>query len=191
MAGVAYDTSKTKDYTADDHVDYQLHNPCKTTKWDSCASTVYDSCATSTWDDCAYFDFWENPDRVIEKICVGDYVCSGGYVCQGDYVCVAGYDDHSADAVIKGEVEATSNVYVNGKAIACVNDIVKETETYTVPSNAKNVDKDNGGNGTVSVGNSNRVYANGLSVAQIGSSVETHEGGTTSISSGSSNVFIG
>ncbi|MDH6674231.1 putative Zn-binding protein involved in type VI secretion [Paenibacillus sp. LBL] len=104
---------------------------------------------------------------------------------------IPGYDDYDGTSTVRGTVSASiANVYVNGKKIARQNDSVTETEQANVPGNAVNIRNADGGTGRVSNGNSSRVYAGGVLVAVVGSSVTTHAGGSTTIKDGSTNVYI-
>jgi uncharacterized Zn-binding protein involved in type VI secretion len=112
-----------------------------------------------------------------------------GYDENGDPYCIGGYDYYYANATISGKVSSSRNVYVNGKPITIVGDRTIETASWSV--NGEIVShKGYNGNGTVTSGNNKNVYVNGKLVAIVGSSITTFVGGTTSISQGSSNVFI-
>ncbi|MGV2886796.1 hypothetical protein [Paenibacillus taichungensis] len=95
-------------------------------------------------------------------------------------------------------VSSSSTVYVNSKAVTTVGD--RDSETWvaspSVPSSSgstRYVDISPGtsgsGQGTVSTGSST-VFVSGKAVASIGSTITTHLGTTTTITSGSSNVFV-
>ncbi|CAH0122559.1 hypothetical protein PAE9249_05131 [Paenibacillus sp. CECT 9249] len=97
-------------------------------------------------------------------------------------------------------IQSSSNVFVNGKSITTVGDSIYMSweASPPVPSNSssreyRNVKPGHSGSttGTVSVGNSSNVFANGKSVAQIGSTVTTGIGTSPTLTTGSSNVFIG
>lgn len=75
---------------------------------------------------------------------------------------------------------------MNGKAIALNGDTTTESDSY-----ANGGSGDGGGTGSVTSGNGSRVIAQGKSVAIIGSTVRTHAGSSTTISTGSSNVKVG
>lgn len=110
---------------------------------------------------------------------------------EGNCTCVGGWDYFSGGAsTIHGTVVSSiSNVYVNGKPLARLNDNVTETETPNV--NGEPTSNHTGGTGKVTSGNSRNVYASGVLVATIGSTVKTHSTPTTTIKDGSENVFIG
>lgn len=105
----------------------------------------------------------------------------------------------STGALITGNgVTSSSNVFVNGKSAATVGDTVPDSWVASppVPSDSatrqyRNVRPGTSGSGTgrVTVGSSN-VFVNGKPLAFVGSSVTTGLGTTTSISSGSNNVFV-
>ncbi|QDX94765.1 hypothetical protein EEL30_22240 [Brevibacillus laterosporus] len=107
-------------------------------------------------------------------------------------VCVGGYENHTGSSTVKGVVQASSNkVYVNGQKVAKLNDSVKETEQTHIPSNAVNVSNHEGGTGKIIVGNSNRVYVEGVLAAIVGSQVKTHTSPSTVIETGCKNVYVG
>jgi uncharacterized Zn-binding protein involved in type VI secretion len=135
-----------------------------------------DSINNSTSYNHVYYRVWDSCDSIE-------------YDDDGNPYCVGGYDYHYANATISGKVQSTRNVYVNGKSIAVASDTTNETASWSVSGE---VVSHNGtsGSGTISSGNNKGVYANGKLVAIVGSSVTTFVGGTTSISQGSSNVFI-
>jgi len=111
-----------------------------------------------------------------------------------------GFATWYSNALINGTVTSGSNnVFVNGKAVACVDSQTSENWTAdpmpyphyggwiieVTPGTSGS------GTGTVSIGNPNNVFVNGKSVATIRSQVTTHLGSNTMIDIGSSNVFIG
>ncbi|MFB4327358.1 PAAR domain-containing protein [Paenibacillus sp. CR_12] len=167
MPGVAFDGSATSQSTKSGHVTYEI--------WDY--KKVQDRYCTSTDPDTGACTHWE-PDKY-------DWV----FTTSG-----------STGALITGNgvVSTSSNVYVNGRSAATVGDTVPDSWVASppVPSNTatseyRNVKPETSGNGTgrVTVGSSN-VFVNGKPLAHAGSSVTTGLGTTTSISSGSSNVFV-
>ncbi|MCY9532520.1 MULTISPECIES: PAAR domain-containing protein [Paenibacillus] len=94
------------------------------------------------------------------------------------------------DAYISGVINSdrVSNVFVNGRPVACTGDSVTETESYSL-GGWKLDYSDEGGTGHIT-GGSSTVYVNGRQVATAGSSVTTHARTTTTIAEGSSNVHI-
>lgn len=106
----------------------------------------------------------------------------------------------SSGAKVDGYVVSSSNVHANGIAVSCVGDTTTEqwvADPTPIPSDPlteyRNIRPSSSGtsNGSVTFGNSRSVYVNNKSVAIIGSNVTTGVGTTTTIKSGSSNVFIG
>jgi uncharacterized Zn-binding protein involved in type VI secretion len=109
----------------------------------------------------------------------------------GNCSCVGGWDYFSGgSSIIHGTVVASiSNVFVNGNPLARLNDNVTETETPQV--NGEPIANHTGGTGKITSANSKSVYAGGVLVATIGSTVKTHSTPNTTIKDGSTNVFIG
>lgn len=110
-------------------------------------------------------------------------------VCNDDGCTGGGYDYGKTNATINGIVaNGSTNVFVNGRAVAGSGDSVTETESYSLGGWELDY-SDGGGTGYVTSGSSN-VFVNGKQAATAGSSVDTHAGTTTSIAEGSSNVHI-
>lgn len=141
----------------------------------------------------------------IEKWQYIDQSCTGWYnehgVCQGwrdNYDWVPD-GSGSTGAKISGTVSASSNVYINGVPVATTASHTNETWVADPPIPSSNASFrytatspiSGSGNGSIPNGNSSNVYINGNKIAQIGSSVTTNLENSTTISSGSSNVFIG
>lgn len=120
---------------------------------------------------------------------------------------VSGYDNegrpqystttHTTGAKITGTVNSTSTVYVNGQPIASVSSPTQE-QWVADPSPAPRLGgsiisispgTSGSGSGQVSTGSST-VFIGGKAVSSIGKNVNTHLGTTTTITSGSSNVFV-
>lgn len=105
--------------------------------------------------------------------------------------CVGGWDgSYYANATVNGKVSASRNVYVNGKSVVVQGDPSPQTATYSVSGKITST-KGTSGTGSVFSGNPKNVFISGVSVAVIGSNVQTFSGQTTKINSGSNNVFIG
>lgn len=103
-----------------------------------------------------------------------------------------GYQNRTANSTVKGVIRSVYNgVFVNNKNVTTRGDDVIETDETNLPSNAVNIQQDDGGTGRVTAGNNNNVYVNGKSVAVVGSSVRTHANTNTTIRTGSNNVYIG
>lgn len=165
MAGVAYNGSTIAESIKSSYVSYteQVWNPFKYYHPQTC----YDEEGNPY--DCSYYE--------------------------------GGYDNYNwnTDARINGSIISSSNVYVNGKPVVTQSSQTDEdwvADPMPYPHNGGSIinispGTSGSGTGTVSIGNSSNVYVNGKSVAQIGSEVTTHLGTTTTITSGSNNVFIG
>lgn len=104
------------------------------------------------------------------------------------------------NAKINGTISASSSVYVNGTPVVTVGSITNESWVADPPVPAGGIDENitniqpgtfGSGQGSVTGGNSSNVYVNGKLLAMEGSEVTTHLGNTTTIKSGSSNVFVG
>lgn len=161
MAGVAYNGSSVAQSTKGGHVTYSI-------------------------------------ERYVERYCIGWDTETGN--CNdwgGGYWTGAGSGSTNAQITSSG-VSSSSTVYANNSAIAVVGD--KSNESWiaspSVPSSNSSTRYVNispgtsgSGQGTVSVGSST-VFVGGKAVASIGSTVTTHLGTSTSITSGSSNVFV-
>lgn len=105
--------------------------------------------------------------------------------------CIGGWDGpYYANATVSGKVSASRNVYANSKSVAVQGDTSPQTASYSVSGTITST-KGTSGNGNISSGNPKNVFIGGVSVAVIGSNVQTFSGQTTTINSGSSNVFIG
>ena len=120
---------------------------------------------------------------------------------------VTGYDEfgnpqyntatHSTGAKINGTVNSTSTVYVNGQPIASVSSPTQEQWVADPSPSPKlggsiiSISPGTSGSGTGSVSSgSSKVFVGGKAVASIGKNVTTHLGTSTTITSGSSNVFV-
>ncbi|MGM1044896.1 MAG: hypothetical protein ACQEXX_01980 [Bacillota bacterium] len=136
-------------------------------------------------------------ERYIERYCSGGYdedgYCMGW---DGGYWESAGSGSTNAQITPSGVV-SVSNVYVNGKPIATVGDRVPESwvASPSVPSNSSSLRYVNirpstsgSGQGSITLGSST-VFVTGKAIAKNGSTVTTHLGTPTTITSGSSNVF--
>ncbi|MNB98290.1 PAAR motif protein [compost metagenome] len=104
---------------------------------------------------------------------------------------------YQTDAKITGNVNASSNVYINGSPAVTVGDSTTEQWTADPAPYAHNggtitsisPGTSGSGSGTVTIGSSN-VFVNGKPLAYEGSTVTTHLGNTTTIAEGSNNVFV-
>lgn len=106
--------------------------------------------------------------------------------------CGGYYEFDTASATIDGKVSQSSgSVYVNGVRMTVSGATTNETETHNIPSGWEAYDQHYSGSGKVTSGNNKNVFVNGVSVAMVGSTVRTHAGNSTTVSSGSPNVFIG
>lgn len=120
---------------------------------------------------------------------------------------ISGYDsegrpqydtaNHATGAKITGTVNSTSTVYVNGQPVASVSSPTQE-QWVADPSPSPKLGgsiisispgTSGSGSGQVSTGSST-VFVGGKAVSSIGKNVNTHLGTTTTITSGSSNVFV-
>ena len=108
-----------------------------------------------------------------------------------------GTTTHTTGAKISGTVNSTSTVYVNSQPIAAITSPTQE-QWVADPSPSPqyggsiiSISPGTSGSGTgqVSTGSSG-VFVGGKAVASIGKSVTTHLGTTTTLTSGSSNVFV-
>ncbi|MDD1502586.1 PAAR domain-containing protein [Lysinibacillus sp. CNPSo 3705] len=133
-----------------------------------------------------------------------EYTCEPGYI-GGEYysgywyggVCYgvltppsSPYIYDNINGTIDGEVnEGSSNVFVNGKAVAFSGAKTLEKDTYTVP-NGWTVESGNhtSAHGSITRGSST-VFVNGKPLVRNGDSALTHANSTTKINEGSSNVF--
>ncbi|WP_311078321.1 hypothetical protein [Paenibacillus polymyxa] len=105
--------------------------------------------------------------------------------------CVPGYDPKTGTSTVTGIIQAlNTKLFINGKAVALDNDPVEETEKANIPSNATDVRGDEGGTGHISGNLSTKLFLNGIAVAIVGSGVNTHYGGTTTIAEGSDKMFV-
>ena len=107
---------------------------------------------------------------------------------------VYAYNYYYTSATVKGTAKSTvTNVKINGQSPIVQGDRTTENDTYTLPSGEYVSGAHTNTQGTVSVGNSKNVYANGKLIAVGGSSVNTHGGTTTAIGTAglSTNVNIG
>lgn len=133
-----------------------------------------------------------------------EYTCEPGYI-DGEYysgywyggVCYgvltppsSPFTYNDINATIDGEInEGSSNIFVNGKAVAFSGAKTLEKDTFSVPA-GWTYDSGNHTNANGSVtGGSTTVFINGKPLARNGDSVLTHAGSTTKINEGSSNVF--
>lgn len=101
----------------------------------------------------------------------------------------------TASARITGTVKATlvSNVFVNGKKVIVVGDrSTEKDQAIGMKSGAYSIrNRHTNANGSVVVGNSKNVFANGKSIAIKSSQIKTHANTTTTFKSGfSQNVII-
>lgn len=101
----------------------------------------------------------------------------------------------TASAKITGTVKATlvSNVFVNGKKVIVVGDrSTEKDQAIGMRSGAYDIrNRHTNANGSVVVGNSKNVFANGKSIAIKSSQIKTHANTTTTFKSGfSQNVII-
>lgn len=138
------------------------HKIAQTLKNQSYTQRIYDPC--KYWDP--------------------EWGCSGGY----DYP--TGYHDKKVNGTIS---TGSSNVYVNGIAVGFNGSSTQERCEWngTPPYYYSGGNLHSSATGSVISGNNNNVFANGKSLACIGSSVNNHEGQITTIEEGSSNVFVG
>lgn len=121
------------------------------------------------------------------------YDKDGNCISWGGGTEVYDWNYYYTDATITGKVNSSvNNVYINGKPLIVKGDATTEKDTYNIPSGGQYVSGSHDiANGSITSGNSSRVYANGKLVCTIGSNVNTHAGTNTTISSpGSTNVYI-
>lgn len=105
--------------------------------------------------------------------------------------------NYNSNAKITGTINGSHNVFVNGKSVVTVGDPTQEqwvADPSPYPNNEGSIistspGTSGSGQGSVTVGSPN-VFVNGKALAYNGSSVSTHLGTTSSISSGSSNVIV-
>lgn len=106
-----------------------------------------------------------------------------------------GYNNYQTNATVKGVAKSTvTNVKINGKSPIVVGDRITENDSYSLPSGGEYVSgAHTNTQGTVTVGNTKNVKANGKLIAVGGSSsVTTHASGTAQLSTGlSTTVNIG
>lgn len=108
------------------------------------------------------------------------------------------YNDYTTNAKVTGTVNSSGNVYVNGVPIATNGSPTTERWVADPAPYSReggtiiNVSPGTSGSdsGTVNSGNQKRVYANGKLVAVVGSTVTTGLGTSTTVSDGSTNVYI-
>ena len=94
------------------------------------------------------------------------------------------------DASIEGSIQnGSSNVFVEGKAVAFNGSKTIENDSYALPSGWSYVSgKHSNANGTVSEGSST-VFVNGKAIARKGDKITTHANSQTTINEGSATVF--
>lgn len=168
MANVAYTDSDAAESTKPNYVTYDIYN-WQIIAYGGCASTDPDTGSCTSW----------YPDTY-------DWVYGGS---------------GSTGAKVTGKVSVPAGrVYVNGKLIATSGAATVDTWVADppVPSNTSTTQYRNispgtsgSGSGSVSSGNSLRVYAGTNSVAVVGSNVTTSVGSSTTLTVGSPNVFVG
>lgn len=104
---------------------------------------------------------------------------------------------HNSNAKITGKVSSPSNkMFVNGVPVACMGDPTQEQWVADPTPYAHNGGSiisispgtSGSGQGSITTGNSKKVYLNGKLVAVQGSTVTTHLGTSTTISEGNSLV---
>ncbi|KAF6625017.1 hypothetical protein H6F38_27650 [Paenibacillus sp. EKM208P] len=104
---------------------------------------------------------------------------------------VPGYDHKTGTSTVTGVIQAlNTKLFINGKAVAIDNDPVEETEEAHIPSDATDVRGDEGGTGHISGNLSTKLFLNGKAIAIVGSGVNTHYGGTTTVAEGSDKMFV-
>ncbi|WP_146259707.1 hypothetical protein [Paenibacillus silvae] len=104
---------------------------------------------------------------------------------------------HTTGAKITGTVNPTSTVYVNGQPIASVSSPTQEQWVADPPPSPQlggtiisiSPGTSGSGSGQVSTGSST-VFVGGKAVSSIGKNVATHLETSTTITSGSNNVFV-
>ncbi|WP_431785775.1 hypothetical protein [Paenibacillus lactis] len=104
---------------------------------------------------------------------------------------------HYSNAMINGNVRSSHTVFVNGVSVATVDDSTQEqwvADPTPSPKNGGTIisispGPSGSGSGSVTVGSAT-VFVNGKALAYSGSAVNTHLGTPSSITSGSSNVFV-
>ncbi|PYY28385.1 hypothetical protein [Paenibacillus illinoisensis] len=104
---------------------------------------------------------------------------------------------HSTGARITGAVQPTSTVYVNGQPLGFVSSPTQEQWVADPPPSPQmggtiiSISPGTSGNGVGQVSSgSSGVFVGGKAIASIGGTVTTHLGTSTTITSGSSNVFV-
>lgn len=100
------------------------------------------------------------------------------------------YDE--INATVSGTINEgnSKNVYVNGISVAVVGSHTLESDSYSSSWDYYSGQHINATSGAVSSGSST-VFIGGVPVARVGDSVNTHANTSTTISQGSSNVFVG
>lgn len=102
------------------------------------------------------------------------------------------YQPSTKSATINGSVKKTSGtVYANSKLICAKDDNTQETDSYDLGSH---VYVSNAHTNTTSgriTGGSSTVFVGGKAIARKSDNVNTHANTSTTINTGSSNVFAG
>lgn len=131
-------------------------------------STVTQNYTARVWDSCKSWS--------VETGCIGGY----------------DYPQKSALKNINGEIKSgSSNVFINGKAVAFQTSQTNENDSWNQPSDYySGATLHTNATGSVSSGSST-VFINGKPLARQGDNVTTHEGNTTTIAEGSLNVYAG
>lgn len=107
---------------------------------------------------------------------------------------IYGWVTYTTNATVTGVVDSSvTNVRINGVAPIINGDNTIETDTYSIPSGEYvSGAHSNSTSGSVTSGNGNNVFFNGVSASVIGSTITTHASTNSTINGGgSTNVFIG
>lgn len=129
--------------------------------------------------------------------------CEAGYMADGEWY--SGYwqngvcygvlkpqpdSNDKISANIEGEInDGSSNVFIEGKAVAFNGSKTNEKDSYSLPSGWSYVSgSHSSANGSVTKG-STTVFANGKAIARKGDEVTTHANSKTTINEGSTTVF--
>lgn len=115
----------------------------------------------------------------------------GGYDYYGNPI--GAYNYGYTSATVRGTVKSTvTNVKINGKSPIVVGDRSTENDSYSIPNGEYVSGSHSNAQGSVTVGNTKNVKANGKLIAISGSNVTTHASTTATINGGlSTTVNIG
>ncbi|MDP9698877.1 hypothetical protein SAMN05720606_10885 [Paenibacillus polysaccharolyticus] len=136
-------------------------------------------------------------ERWVERFCSNRDEETGACLSWGGGVWVSAGSGSTNAVVSPSGVVSASNVYVNGRAIACLNDLVPDTweANPAVPTSNGSTryvnispSRSGSGQGRVTSGSST-VFAGGRALGSINSAALSSLGTSARITTGSSNVF--